>query len=133
MTISINGTEFTSTSLHGVPTVPPWEFADKTQQFFGVVGEYHLTGKASGRWITIPFELTGLASHYLLQQEVATLASLIGTNGDLIIDLGGGDSTTYTQCRFDGWSPDEPPWKDGSGVNDWQQRGVLKFRQVASA
>jgi hypothetical protein len=131
MTISISTYTFSST-LFGAPTVPPWEFTRVSQTFFGVIGEQNLYGRFNHRYITIPYTLTGYSTHVLLQTEIAAIVVQIGTAGSLVYDLGGGDSTTFTQCIFEGFMPSEEPWKDGSGVNGWQQTGQLKFRQVAS-
>ena len=131
MTISIASYTFGST-LHGTPVVPPWDFTRVSQKFFGVVGEQNLYGKFNSRYIMIPYTLIGHASHLLLQTEIASIVVQIGTAGSLVFNLGGGDSTTFTQCIFEGFEPSENPWRDGSGVNGWQVTGQLKFRQVAS-
>ena len=131
MTISIGSFTFAST-LFGAPIVPPWEFSRTAQTFFGLIGEQNLFGKFHHRYITIPYHLTGYSTHLLLQTQVAVLAVAIGTTGTLTYDLGGGDSVTFTNCIFEGFEPSENPWKDGSGVNGWQQTGQLKIRQVAS-
>ena len=131
MTITHNGTSY-GTHLHGTAHVGPWERSESVQIFPGVVGAYTLQGKKHHRMITIPFHLTGYATHVLLLSGVVEFGTLQGVSGSLVVDLGGGDSSTFTLCTFLGFEPSEDPWKDGSGVNGWQQQGMLKFRQVAS-
>ena len=132
MTITIGAFSF-GNYLHGTPVVPTWEFSRGIQRSPGVVGEQHLFGSVHGRQIVIPdFELYNIATHVLLQTQVALMSAAVGSNGDLVIDLGGGDAVTFTLCVFDNAEPLEPPWRDGSGVNGWQQKFNLHFRQVAS-
>jgi len=130
-TLTIGVRDF-GTHLFGTIKAPAFEFSRVAQTFFGVVGEQNLYGKAHFRYLTCPLQLTGYATHLTLQQGVATMALWMGTTGTLTYNLGGGDSTPFTQCIFEGFEPEEEPWKDGSGVNGWNQRGTLKFRQVAS-
>ena len=131
MTITIGTFNF-GTHLHGTPVVPPWEFSVGTQRFAGVIGEQLLFGSLHGRIVEIDFELYGFATQQLLQVAVALMAAAIGTSGTLTVTLSGSDITTLTLCVFYGFQPAEAPWLDGSGVNGWQQRGTLIFRQVAS-
>jgi hypothetical protein len=131
MTITFGSFSFGS-HIHGTPNVSPWDYSDTVQTFHGLRGETHLIGDSHGRDIVIPFELTGLSSLTNLLAAVEAMASEIGESGTLIIDLGGGDAPGYTPCIFNGFTPSEDPWRDGSGVNGWQQRGTLKFRHIAS-
>ncbi len=132
MTITFNGVPFNST-LHGTPVVPPWEFQRSSQTFFGVPGEYQLLGAANFRNITIKYEMTGHATHLNLQAGIAQFAIILGFTGTLEVDLGGIDVSSFDNCTFDGFFPEEPPWYDGSGVNGWQCRGELRFRQKAGS
>lgn len=132
MTITLGAFSFGSGNIHGTPNLAPWDYSDTAQTFHGLLGETHLIGEAHGRDITIPFELTGYSTLTLLLSAVGTMADEYGTTGTLTIDLGGGDAPTLTNCIFNGFTPSEDPWKDGSGVNGWQQRGTLRFRQIAS-
>lgn len=127
MTVTLN-TSFGS-HIHGTPNVSAWEFPVSRQVFFGTLGEYALYGKASGRWILIPWHMTGYTTLANLQAALNTLAGRLAETGTLTVDLGGGDSTAFNTCTFEGFEPDENPWKDGSGVNGWQVRGNLRFRQ----
>lgn len=129
MTISIGSTSF-GANIHGTPSVPPWEYDRTLQSFFGITGELMMLGAAKGRQITIMLQLTGYSSHYLLQTAVAEMAALLGAFGTLEVDLGGGDVSTFPLCTFEGFFPEEDPWRDGSGANGWQQRGQLRFRQA---
>lgn len=132
MTITHNGTTFAST-LHGTPVVPPWEFQRSIQRFFGVAGEYQLLGAANARQITIEYEMSGHPSHFDLQTGIAEFADFLGTVGTLVVTLPSSDFVTFTNCTFDGFFPNEAPWYDGSGVNGWQCRGQLRFRQKAGS
>jgi hypothetical protein len=112
--------------------VAPWERSEFVQRFPGVIGEYTLQGQKHSRTIAIPFELTGYSTHVTLQAAVHELGGYQGETGTLTYDLGGGDSASWTQVIFLGFDTSEDPWKDGSGVSGWHQKGTLKFRQVAS-
>lgn len=127
MAITHAGVSFGS-HIHGTPRVEPWEFDETRQHFYGLVGEYKILGKVKGREINISFHLTGYADHYSLQTGVADLASLQGLTGTLSIQIAS-STVEYADTTFYGFSPIEDPWLDGSGVNGWQQRGNLKFRQ----
>jgi hypothetical protein len=127
MAITHAGTSFGS-HIHGTPRVEPWEFDETRQHFFGLIGEYKILGKVKGREIAIPFHLTGYATHLLLQTGIQEFAILQGTTGTLSVEIGSSTST-YDDTTFYGFFPIEDPWLDGSGVNGWQQRGNLKFRQ----
>lgn len=131
MSITLGATSF-GNHIHGTAQVPPWERSESIQRFPGVTGAQVLQGAKHDRIISIPFQLTGYASHLLLQTGISDLSVLQGSTGSLTVDLGGGDSVTFTQCIFVGFEPSEDPWKDGSGVNGWQQKGTLRFRQIAS-
>lgn len=132
MSVSIGGTTFTTSSIHGTPIIPPWRFQRSAQGFFGVVGEYHVLGQLNAREIVLDFELTGYATLAAINSASTSINAGIGTSGTLSIDVGGGDVSSLTLCTFDGWEPSEAPWKDGSGVNGWQQKGKLHFTQIAS-
>lgn len=128
MSISIASTTFAST-YYGTPHAPEFDFSRSSQVFFGLAGEYNLYGQAHSRTITIPYYLTGFSTQLALQQARAVLTVAVGTYGTLTYDLGGGDSTPFTFCTFEGFQPSENPWKDGSGTNGWNQAGTLIFRQ----
>ena len=128
MSISIGSFNFSST-IHGTPVVPPWEFTVSEQKWFALNGAYELLGSANARTIKISYEFTGNASHTALQSALATLSAAIGTIGTLVVDLGGGDSVSFTHCTFYGFQPSGQPMLDGSGVNGWEMQGELIFRQ----
>jgi len=129
MSLTLTGVDF-GTYIHGTANVPPWEFSVARQRVFGIAGEQTLYGQAHARFITIPYHLYGYSSHANLQTAIASLAADAGTSGTLTVDLGGGDSISFTTIAFEGFEPSEEPWKDGAGVNGWQVRGSLKFRQA---
>lgn len=130
MTITMT-TLTTGTNLHGTMQVGPWEYARATQSFFGTVGEYYLFGGARSREISAWLQFTGYASHALLQAALATLQSNIAKTGTVTLTIGA-DSTTFTNSTFEGFTPEEDPWLDGSGINGWNLRGRLKWRQRAT-
>lgn len=130
MTITFSTIPLNS-EIHGTPRVPPWTFQRVTQTFFGVPGEVQLLGAAESREIVISYTMTGHATQLNLQAGIAQFALALGLTGDLEINLGGGDVTEFVDCTFDGFFPEEDPWYDGSGVNGWQCRGTLRFRQKA--
>ena len=129
MTISMT-TLTTGSNLHGTMQVGPWEYARATQSFFGTIGEYHLLGGARGRELSAWLQFTGYGSHSLLQSAVSTLQQNIGEAGTVTMTIGA-NSVTFTNCTFEGFTPEEDPWLDGSGVNGWNLRGRLKWRQRA--
>lgn len=124
------GSVDTGAALHGSINPTPWEYARTVQTFFGVVGEYHLHGRARGRDLAAWVMPTGYASHANLQTDIDALNSLVGAFGSMTWTAGA-DSKTFTNCIFQGFSVDEDPWYDGSGVNGWQVRGTIRFRQIA--
>lgn len=133
MSLTLGAYDLEAPSIHGTPVVRPWEVSRTAQRFFGLTGEQQLTGSRHVKEITIPVHYTGYATMVLLLADLTTLATYQESDAaTLTIDLGGGDSSSFTNCIFTGFSPDESPWKDGAGVNGWQVRGTLSFRQVAS-
>jgi hypothetical protein len=42
------------------------------------------------------------------------------------------DGLEFLNVIFNGFTPEEDPWYDGSGVNGWNCKGILSFRQVKS-
>lgn len=129
MTISM-ATMTTGSNLHGTMQVGPWEYARATQSYFGTIGEYHLLGGARGREISAWMQFTGYTSHSALQSALQTLQSNIAETGTVTLTIGA-NSTTFGQCTFEGFAPEEDPWVDGSGINGWNLRGRLKWRQRA--
>ena len=129
MTITI-GAVNTGTHLHGTIQAQPPAFDSVVQSFFGVYGEFHLLGKTHGRDLTCWLLLYGFGTHALVQTGVTLLNALILENGTLTHTING-NATTYDDTVFLGFTPDEDPWLDGSGVNGWQVRGTMKFRQAA--
>lgn len=121
----------TGSNLHGTIQQGPWEYARASQAFFGTVGEYLLLGGARGRELSAWVQFVGYTSHSNLQAAIATLQSNIGEAGTLTVTIGS-NSTTFTNCVFEGMTPEEDPWLDGSGVNGWNLRGRLKWRQRAT-
>lgn len=132
MSLDFSGYDFEAPGIHGIPQVGPWEVGKAIKRFFGVAGEYQLTGSAHSRSIVIPVHYTGLASLQALLADVTAVSEYQETIGTFTVDLGGGDSSSFDLCKFLGLELDEDPWKDGSGVNGWQVRGKLSFRQVRS-
>ena len=131
MTITL-GTLNTGSHLHGSMEVQPAAFDSVVQPFFGVAGEYHLLGKLHGRDLSCWLLLYGFNSHELLQTGITLLNARILQNGTLTHSITGEVSTTWADSVFHGFTPEEAPWLDGAGVNGWQVKGTMKFRQALS-
>jgi hypothetical protein len=131
MTISIGSTSLTGTNPHGTIEAAQWDYARVTQPFFGLTGEYILTGGLRGRQLKAWLLLHKYTSHKQIQDQLEVINALINTSGTLTYVVGT-DSKTYTNTIFDGFSVDEPPWLDASGVNGWQVLGTLNMRQIKS-
>jgi hypothetical protein len=117
----------TGSHLHGSIKPGPYDAARVTQRWFGAVGEVILTGKLSGRDLTCWLQLTGYSSHANLHAGIVTLNDEINAAGTL--DVHG---LQFLNVIFNGFTPEEDPWLDGSGVNGWNCKGILSFRQVKS-
>ena len=128
MTISMTGMT-TGSNLHGTIKPASWDFARTVQSFFGVTGEFHLQGKLRGRELVAWMQFTGYNSHSSLQAAIETLNAYMGESGTVTWAVGS-DSKTFSNSVFDGFTADEDPWIDASGVFGWQCRGVLKWRQI---
>lgn len=128
MSVSLGVTQLGG-SVHGTIKPGPWEYARSVQSFFGVVGEVHLQGRLRGRDLTCWLLLENYSSHANLQAAIETINGLISTSGT-VTWVFNGDSDTYADCVFNGFVPDEDPWLDASGVNDWCCKGQLTFRQI---
>ncbi len=126
MTITL-GAINTGTHPHGSIVASAYDAARVTQRWFGVNGEMTLTGGISGRNLSCWLLLTGYASHGLLHAGLANLQGLANTSGTL--DVNG---LEFLNCIFLGFEPEEEPWLDGSGVNGWQVKGTMRFRQAVS-
>lgn len=120
----------TGSALHGPIKPSAWQFTRSVQTFFGVTGEFHLQGRMHGRDLTAWCWPSGYASHAAIQDAIESINSYIGTSGTMTCTIG--TDKTYANTVFDGFELEEDPWYDGSGVNGWQVRGTLKFRQVKS-
>jgi hypothetical protein len=130
MTISMTSMT-TGSNLHGTMQVGPWDYARAIQSYFGTIGEYHLLGGGRGRELSAWMQFTGYASHSGLLSALTTLQGNTGEAGTVTITIGA-DSGTFTNCTFDGFTPEEDPWVDASGQNGWNLRGRLKWRQRAT-
>lgn len=130
MTITFS-TLNTGSHPHGPIVAGPWDVQRQQQQFFGLEGEVHLVGRATGRSLTNWITLTGYASHSALHTGIETLSAFIGVNATLTMTIGA-DSDTYTTTTLMGFSMDEEPFYDGSGVNGWQTTLRLQWRQIKS-
>ena len=117
----------TGSHPHGSIKPGPYDYARVTQRWFGTTGELNLTGGMSGRELSCWLILAGYASHGLLHEGIVLLSNATNKSGTLDVD-----GLEFLNVIFDGFTPDEDPWYDGSGVNGWQIKGMLKFRQVRS-
>lgn len=116
-------------TIHGIPQPGQWDAVLSRHSWFGVHGEYTLVGKNHGRAISLDAHLTGFDSSNAILTRLNTLQTYRGQFGDLVMDLGGGDTTTYTKCTFESIEPTEAPWPDASGVNGWNCGVKLMWRQ----
>jgi hypothetical protein len=133
MTITLAGYNFEAPALHGTVDVAPWNVGKVIKKFFAIVGDYQLTGAKHDKLLTIHNILwKGYATHLAAQSAIATSATYQEGSGTLTVDLGGGDSSNWTNAIFLGLQLQAPPNKDGSGVHGWMFRGQLQFRQQAS-
>jgi len=119
----------TGSNLHGTINPTPWELMESVQRFFGLTGEYHLIGRLSGRNLSAWMQFRGYNSQNALLSAVTTLNNQIGEAGTVTYTVGT-DVSTFAGCIFMGFEPEEDPWVDASGVNGWQIKGRLKWRQV---
>jgi len=126
MTITLGDID-TGTHLHGSIKAGPYDYARVTQRWFGVNGEYTLAGGISGRELSCWLILTGYSSHAELHAGLANLQGLANTSGTMDVD-----GLEFLNVIFNGFEPEEDPWYDGSGVNGWQVKGMMKFRQAVS-
>lgn len=126
MTITF-GTLNTGSLLHGSIKAGPYDYARTTQRWFGVTGELNLLGKLHSRELSCWLILGGYSSHANLHAAVVTLSDYANQSGTLDVD-----GLQFLNVVFNGFTPDEDPWLDASGVNGWQVKGTLSFRQVKS-
>lgn len=126
MTI-IFGTLNTGTHPHGSVKVGPYDYARVTQRWFGTTGELNLLGGLSGRDLSCWLILKGYATHGLLHAGIVTLSDYANQSGTLDVD-----GLEFLNVIFNGFTLEEDPWYDGSGVHGWQVKGMLNFRQVKS-
>jgi len=126
MTITLGDID-TGTHPHGSIKAGPYDYARVTQRWFGVNGEYTLAGGISGRELSCWLILTGYSSHAELHAGLANLNGLANTSGTMDVD-----GLEFLNVIFNGFEPEEDPWYDGSGVNGWQVKGMMKFRQAVS-
>lgn len=125
------GSMTTGAALHGSIKPGAWAYSRVTQTFFGVVGEQNLIGEKHSRDLTAWVLPSGYATHLLLHDGIETVNGYIGTSGSMVCTIGA-DIKTFTNCIFEGFETEEDPWLDGSGVNGWMVRGIMKFRQIKS-
>lgn len=130
MTITL-GAINTGTHLHGSIKSEVWDVDRQRESFFGVEGEFYLLGAGKGRELSTWLLLYGFSTHALCHTGIDALNALINVNGTMTWTVGA-DVKTFTNTIFTGFVPDEDPWLDGSGINGWQVKGTMKFRQVFS-
>lgn len=126
MTITL-GTIDTGSHPHGSIRAGAYDAARVTQRWFGVNGEMTFTGGISGRELSCWLWLSGYASQGELQSGLANLQGLANTSGTMTAS-----GIEFLNVIFLGFEPEEDPWYDGSGVNGWQLKGTMRFRQAVS-
>lgn len=128
MTVTLGAGSFNfGNPLHGTLKESPWDQPVAVQSYFGIKGELHLIGKAQGRDLELDIMLYNGADEAAVRTATAAIGVEQGLSGTLTIN-----GLTWTNVRFVSFTPSEAPWQDGSGINGWCLRGVLKFRQIAS-
>jgi len=130
MTIALGGLT-TGSALHGSFKASPWNNSRTNQTFFGLDGQYILTGGRHERKLTTWVQPYGYATHALLQAAVGAFNEYINAYGTMTWIVGA-DSGSYTNVIFDGLDMDEQPFLDASGVNGWAVMCSINFTQVKS-
>jgi hypothetical protein len=128
MTIAM-ATMTTGSNLHGTILPQPWNESRSIQTWFGLAGEYHLFGRLHGREFAAWMQFVGYTSHNLIQAAIETMNAQIGEFGTVTYTVGT-DIKTFGNSIFMGFTPEEDPWLDGSGINGWNCRGKLTWRQI---
>lgn len=97
-------------------------------QFFGVLGESHITGETWGRDLVCRIRLDGYASTAALQTAIETIESkAMQLTGTLTETIGGNDRT-WEQCTFLGIELPQDPFNDPH--RNWTQlNAFLRWRQ----
>lgn len=115
--------------MHGSMRVGPWERSVSSQRFFGLVGEYRIQGGFHARELSTWVHPQGYATRSDLEAGMDSVNYYIGLTGTMSITIDG-NTTSFLNCEFEGVEMEEEPWLDGSGVNGWQVRCQMKFRQI---
>lgn len=119
----------TGSALHGSMKAGQWDRSFGVQRFFGVPGEYHLQGRPHGRDLSTWCHPSGYSTRSDIQDAIDLINTFQGDSGTVTLTIDG-NTTTFENCIFQGFEPDEEPWLDGSGTNGWQVRGTLRWRQI---
>jgi len=120
----------TGNNLHGTIQPSQWDYDRHVQSWFGAVGEVHLLGQLHGRDLSTWLWLTGYSTQTAIQLDLKYLHDSVGTSGTLYWSSLT-ETVWWENVILIGFDAEEQPWLDGSGVNGWQCKGTIRFRQVA--
>jgi hypothetical protein len=127
MSLTQNG--YSYPCQHGKLIQLPPDFPIVVGRYPGVKGEQHLIDVAKGVDYQMEAIFKGYATFYNLSLDVSALGYKVGDLiGDLTIIMADESTTVVPNATFIGFTPTEEPFYDGSGVNDWVQVGVLRWR-----
>lgn len=125
MSIAQNSFNFND-PIHGTVLAPGFAPQIAVQTFFGVLGAAVLTGQPTSRTLTVEVTYRGYSSQALLTTAIAQVQAKQGQTGTLTVD-----AINWPNCVFVNFEPIEAPFKEGSGVHGWVQRGKLTWIQIS--
>lgn len=100
-------------------------------QFVGVQGESHLLDETKGRDLRCETLLTGYATKAACDAALDAVANKANRlTGTLTEEVGAG-TTTYPSVTFRGYTTIHGPRYDGSGLNGWSSKIMLRWRERA--
>lgn len=130
--MSLSHDSFTFFSLKHSPivAVQSFDLPLVIGQFFGVLGESHITGEPFGRELSCDLVFDGYTGGPdALETDLRTLDSKIGKLTGTLTEVLGSDTRTFPQCTFVGYQALGEPFRDGSGQNGWVLFTRLFWRQ----
>lgn len=125
--MAITHGSFVFTHDHGdVAPFGPLDMAVSIGQFAGVKGESHIVDKPKGRELGCRYTMDGFETRAALEAAIKQIHDHQGEDGTITIT--GNLARELPKCTFVGFAHGEAFW-DGSGVNGWVVRGMLRWRQ----
>lgn len=118
---------FVFTHDHGdvMPLEPP-QLPITVAQFAGVKGESHIVDEPKGRDLVCRYTMDGFVSRAALDDAINLIHAEAGKQGT--IEISGNLAREIPNCTFLGFVHQEA-FIDGSGVNGFVVRGLLRWRQ----